>query len=396
MVYKIAKAFKEKGYETVLIRMLEQPPKDKEFYNQAYDKVIDLDLSYFKVTNKNFSKIIFSFKKLKSLMIGFKKILGLKPYIIFGRAPISTPIALFRIFFIKTPFVYFPYDIRCQGLPTLEMGKKRLPLFEIKADRFCFEHSDGIMHKGAPYELNHLNGRVLGDNIKLPPNIIAFHPYCSRDFIVPLNKNKLSKKDSEMHFVYVGGAGKKDENFYLSQFECFHKILDKKIHIHFYFASEISDKKDAEKENLIKKSFIEKNKNLKNFKYFHLENPYNPKNIVKEISKYDFGIAPYVFFPENGLETSLGTGNKISTYLEAGLPFFYRKEYIFTNSLTKKYGITLVWPDDMDNLDKLIKKLDYRELEKGVVKMRNDFLMEKHFPRLENFVKEVVKSKKGV
>ena len=65
-----------------------------------------------------------------------------------------------------------------------------------------FENSDGIIHKGSPDELNpeYVNDRVLGPNIKLPKFKLSFPPYCSMDFIVPINNKKLSKKDKERSY----------------------------------------------------------------------------------------------------------------------------------------------------------------------------------------------------
>ena len=396
ITYKISKLFKEKGYETILIRLLEQVESDKRFYNQAYDKVIEFKLSYHKVTYKNLLKIIISnIKNLKFLITSFVNILRLKPYVIIGRAPLSSPIAFFRIFFKKTPFVYFPYDIRSQAFPTLEIAKKTLPSFEIKADRFCFEHSDGIMHKGAPNELKYLNGRMLGNNIKLPKHQIAFHPYCSKEFCVPTNKNKLSKDDGELHLVYIGGAGKRSKEFYSIFLKQSKEVIEQKIHIHFYFSLSIPNKEEPNEQDLIRR-FLEEYKDYPNIKYFHLEKSFNPKEIVKEISKYDFGISLFTKHKEDGLEPGLGTGNKISTYLEAGIPFFYGKWYTFTNNLRKKYGINLILPKDIKDLRKIIKKLDYPKLEKNVLKMREDYSMEKQFPRLEKFIKDVVKTKKNI
>ena len=46
MFYKIAKEFKKKGYETILIRILKPDLSEKLFYNNAYNKVIDINLSH--------------------------------------------------------------------------------------------------------------------------------------------------------------------------------------------------------------------------------------------------------------------------------------------------------------------------------------------------------------
>ena len=63
----------------------------------------------------------------------------------------------------------------------------------------------------------------------------------------------------------------------------------------------------------------------------------------------------------------------------------------------KKYGlslpISLEGKLDIRNLKRRIKKLNYKELETKISRAREDFNLEKHFPRLEKFVKEVVVSK---
>ena len=61
-----------------------------------------------------------------------------------------------------------------------------------------------------------------------------------------------------------------------------------------------------------------------------------------------------------------------------------------------KYGLSLHFGDlnDTSNLKKRIKKANYRELQKRVLKMRNEFDMDKNFPRLEEFIEEVVAKKK--
>ncbi len=394
MTYKIARMFKEKGYETTLIRILKQASY-KDFYNEAYNQVIDLDLDYGKVTNENLLKIFASnLKNARSFFISLIKILKLKPYVIIGRAPMSTPIAIFRILFRKTPFIYFPYDIRSQAIPTLKEAKKYIPLFEIKADRFCFEHSDGIMHKGAPNELEYLNGRMLGDNIKLPKHQITFHPYCSKEFCVPINKNKLSKKDGEIHFVYVGGAGKKSKEFYFAQLKCFKEIIKQKMHIHSYFCPAVSEEKDSEKDNEIIKEFNEAYKDYPNIKYFHLEKSFDPKEIAKEISKYDFGVFNYTASKEAGLEPLFCLGNKTSTYFEAGISTPYLSDYKFIDKLMRAYKVDIQYPDNLKDLKKVIKKVNYKQLEKNILKTRQDFDMDKNFPRLEEFVKKVVAKKR--
>ena len=397
MLYKIAKELRKNNYKTILIRILEQDELGEGIYKQGYDEIIDLNLSYYKVTKENFSKIILSmFRKSGSLFKSLFKIIKLKPYIVIGRAPLSTPIAIFRILFRKTPFVYFPYDIMSQALATQEEARKRhLPLFEIKADRFCFENSDGILHKGAPEELDYINGRMLGDNIKLPKHTLAFHPYCSDEFIMPLNKNKLSKKDKEIHLVYIGGTGRPTTNFYYSQMDSVKEILKQKIHIHMYFSSYVSFEKDNKKlrENAIKK-FYEEYKDFEYIKYFHIYDSENPKDIVYEISKYDFGMFTPQLSIIAGMEPRFCTGNKISTYLEAGIAFFYRDNYKYINRIMKKYSLDFKYPKDFTKFKPFIKKIKISKMNENIIKARKDFNINKHFPNFHQFIEKVAESKK--
>ncbi len=392
MTYKIARLFKKKGYETVLIRVSESNKRDSHFYDDAYDKIINLNI------NLSIKSNIFSLHKKLIVLI---RILKLRPYVIFGKANPNLPVALFRILFNQTPFIYFPYDIRCQYShpnPVYAMKTRGLSRAEIKAERFCFEHADGIMHKGSPEELKHLNGRMLGDNIKLSKHQITFHPYCSKEFCVPINKNKLSKIDNEIHTVYLTTGGEINRETYKIFFDFAKRLITQKIHYHLYVGKIISSKIDRTQE------FIKKNKDYPNFKYFHIEESRNPKEIVKEISKYDFGLLSH-FLEENltpieqeerlfELEQGFAVTNKVSTYMEAGIPVLCSPEIAFSHKLYDNYKILPLPNPNIKNLNEKLHRIDYKQLEKNLLKAREDFDMDKNFPRLEKFVKEIVASKK--
>ena len=391
MLYKMSKIFRKKGYETVLIRMFKPISSDMEFYKDGYDKIIDFNILYFKPSLKNFFLTLsLLIKNLFSFLFALSQTLRLKPYVILGRANPNIMTAFFRIIFLKTPFIYFPYDIHAHWASNYEEAKIRgISFFEIKAERFCFEHSEGVMHKGAPEELNYINGRILGDNIKLPKFIINFYPYCAEEFIVPINKNKLSKKDKEIHLVFVASAGKQSKENYVYRLKECKYFLEQKIHIHLYLSSNTVCDEEYEK-----KLFFEEYKNYPNIKYFHIESSLDPKSLNKEISKYDFGISPhFAKFYKFDLDRRFFMGNKVATYLEAGISFFYRKDNLFVDRLMKKYKLNLNYPKSMKKFKETIKKLNYTEIEKNIIKARQDYLMEKHFPRLEEFIKKVVGKK---
>jgi len=398
MIYKMAILLKEKGYETVLIRLLEQNEIDNKFFNRAFDKVINLNMDHFSINKKFFLPIVFSqIKKSVNYMKCFISIYRLKPYVFIGKAKPNWYIALLRIlFFRKTPFIYFPYDLRNQYTP--EYVKKTVPNFEIKAEKYCFENSDAIIHKGAPEELEskYINGRSLGDNVKIPEKQLNYSPYCLKEFIVPINK-KLSEKDKDIHIVHVGGIKKMNDEFFSKNcFENFGDIIKQKIHMHLYFCNDVKEKIDIEAEHEFIKSFIEKNKDFPNINYLHIHDSYNPKALIKEIAKYDYGtFIPLVDDNNADLEWKFCSGNKIATYFEAGIPLFHDSKTPYIGRILKSYDVDLVYPENLKDIKKMIKKLNYKKLQKNVLKAREDFLMDKHLERLEEFIKEVVESVKN-
>mgnify|MGYP001570412912 CR=1 FL=1 len=396
-VYKIARLFKERGYKTISLRILESKGLSDDFYKDAFDRIISFKIDFSKINKKSINEKL---RYVRKNQYNFRKVLShikkLKPYVIIARAEPSLPCALMKIALRKTPFVYFPYDIRSQAFKTIKEAKKRRGVnkWEIWAERFCFEHSDGIMHKGDSEELKYLNGSMLGDNIKLARLQISFLPYCSKEFIVPINKNKLSKKDKETHLVFIGSIGSVNPSACNYLLEYFEGIIKQKIHIHLY-----TQPNTQSKEEMVS-SFKNIWAEIIKSKYFHLHEPLGPKEIIKEISKYDYGLWPLDYKlknPKITLEPKLATGNKLSSYLEAGIPFFNSPDHEFADKLMEKYGLSLHFGDldDTLNLKDRIKKADYRELEKKVIKMRKEFDMDRNFPRLERFIKAVVAKKKA-
>ena len=391
MIYKLADQFRKNGYETVLIRIIAQNQVDRSFFDEPFDKVINFNIEHFK--GSFFKILLMQRNRIKSVFSALIECLKLKPYVVIGKAMPNLPIALFRIFFRKYPFIYFPYDIRSQG--DIEILKKNTSFLELKAERFLFENSDGIIHKGSPDELNpeYVNDRVLGPNIKLPKFKLSFPPYCSMDFIVPINNKKLSKKDKELHFVYVGGIPRLDKEYYIEYFKSFEKLVDNKYHVHFYFCNDTGDEDNQEIINSILK-VVYNSYDHPNKKYFHVHPTFNPKDLIKEISKYDYGISQYNTNIFQGIELNFFTANKISTYLEAGIPMVYNKEYVYVDKILKEYGLEIAWPKNMDILKKTFDKLDYKKIQKNIEKARMDFLNELHFSELLGFVEDVTSQKR--
>lgn len=396
MMYKMAKLLRKEGYKTVSIRLLENKDSD-DFYKGAFDKIISFNLSFLKLKIKNIPAIILLLlKKTRNFFKVFKQISNLRPYVIISRAGPSWPTTLTKILFPKIPLIYFPYDIRSAGCRTETVRKKRgIPKFEIKAEKFCFEHADGVMHKGHPDELNFLKGELLGYNLKLPPNKLSFYPYTLEEFITPLNKNKLSKKDNEIHIVHLDSSGAAGPWSGAYVYDYIRKIIKHKIHVHNYSKSNALSQEELFK-SFEESEFYESYKDVLTSKYFHRHKSLNPKEIILEASKYDYGIAPVPenVNTENNPNWKFGVGNKLATYIEAGIPLILEGDATFTSDLVKKYKIGFLHnKETLENLDKEIKKLNYKQLEKNIIKARKDFSMENNFLKLEEFIENVAKSK---
>jgi len=396
MTYKIARIFKKKDYKTISIRLLENRGISDDLFKDAYDEILSLNLKFFKLKLKNIPLILFFLtKKAAHIFKKLKKIKNLKPYVIIGRAQPNWSIALMRYFFKKYPLIYFPYDLG--ALSDKESVKIHgIKEFERKAEKYNFENSDGIIHMGGVDEIDYV--RTVRKDIKMISNEFHFNPYCSKDFIVPLNKNKLSK-DGEIHIVNVSSSGSpKSGNpagFILSYAKA---LAEQKIHLHLYIKPNTSSFEE------VKNAIMKQSRDIIKSKYFHLHKPVNPKELPNEISKYDFGLWLYTFqdLPQekkhDSAEAKFVTGNKITSYLEAGIPLFYSSNFEYADKLLKKYGLSFPLRSikDVKKIKKIIKSLNYSQIEKKVIKAREALLMENQFPKLEKFIIKTANKKNSV
>lgn len=374
--FKLAYSLKKRGYKTCLYAISFKDKLDYSFYSEAFDKIICMDFSFRKKYLKNLEFIL---RKMPLVFKFFFSLRFVNSDVIIGVSNNNWTIALSKIIMKNIPFIYVPYDITALRYPELNKALEKKYKFELKAEKFCFETSDGLMVKYGDKVFDSLGNTYL-ENLKLPENRISFLPYCLNEFIVPINKNKLSNKDNEYHLVSVGGTTfRGDSDYFL---KCLDIITKQKIHLHFYTQNPEGNK-----------IF----KNFSNNKFIHIHKPLSYKDLTEEISMYDFAIW-FDTLPFNNEDNLYMTALRVSTFLEAGLPFFYNPGFSFIDGIMKSYNIGLGIKMDkiknFTNLRKRIEKLNYKKLEKNVIKARKDFNFDKHFPRLENFVEEVAKRRK--
>lgn len=382
--YKFAKALRERGYETILFTISEKYKINYDFYNQAFDKIYCSD---FEFRGENIKNIKYLLKKGPKLLYFLIKSKLIKPDVVIGLSGINWQVKFARKYFYKKiPFIFFTHDMRSHFFESKKSALKQNLEFEIEAEKYNFENADGIIHKGAPEGLEAIQGRIF-NKVKLPKLQLSFEPYCSKEFQVPINKDKLSKKDKELHLVYVGffwtNQGEAGSHF-------FNKLLDQKIHLHLYITGIGDDLSKEEKLDYLNDFFP----GCKENKYFHIHPTLPPKDLIPEISKYDFGLFPLIPLSKENIEPKFCASNKIASYLEAGLPLITPEELIFLNKTLKSYGLDIIYNDkNIMGLNKRLKKLDYEDLINKLKKMREEYSIEKNINKLQEFIEEVIKNK---
>ena len=354
MIYKMARVLRKNGYKTTLFTMCEKDLFDWNFYFEAFDKIICSDFQFFK---PGFKTIPYIFKHGGSFLKFLIKMKFIRPYLVIGISGNNWQLKLaHKYFFKKIPFIYFPYDIISHFYSSFDDALKRgPPRFELEAERYSFENAEGIIHKGSPEEIKAIRDRV-HKRINIVALDLSFLPYCSKEFRVPINKNKLSKKDNELHIVYIGGFPNTPQ-LIKKVHQNFSRFNKEKIHMHAYVLMDHLPKKE---EDQVIGDFFDGLKNP----FFHLHKPVGAFDIIKEISKYDFGYINAHEKNEDSIEPKFTVGNKIASYFEAGIPFIYEKDLEYIDKIMKKYGMPFAF--DTDNISPIVKSITALDYEKIV------------------------------
>ncbi len=370
---KIPYLLRKRGYKTSLVTLTQIP--NSEFIKKSYDQMISFNSKFFKINLKNIPDILFySLKKIRHLLGTVAKVNKLSPEIVIYRATPNWMCYLSMKKFRKSHLIYFPYDIRS----FTDISKNKVPNFEIQAERYCFENSDGILHKGFENELERLNNGVLGKNIKINCPKLQFLPYCLNELMVPNSKGKkLSKKSGGIHIVYVGHVA--TDNDWLENIK---KITEQKVHLHVYGkTANFSKSEDAFNFKNVYERLVKSG-------YFHIHEPVDQKKLAEEISQYDYGF--FSFNNDKGFFTANSIGNKFASYLEAGLPIICLENYKLVESIIKKYGIGFsVSKEELGNFRDILNKKNKSDYANNVEEARTEFSMEKRIKDLEYFFEKV-------
>ena len=137
-------------------------------------------------------------------------------------------------------------------------------------------------------------------------------------------------------------------------------------------------------------------KKLQKSKYFTLHKPIYDHNLQIELSKYDWGLNP-AFHKSEAIKKEwleISTGNKMSTYLEAGLPMIINDELSYSADMTVKNGFGLVIePWTIKEAKEKIENINYKSYLETLKKNRDKFTIGGNIDRLVNFMEKLIQKK---
>ncbi len=306
-------------------------------------------------------------KRWRSISKSFKP----EKILVYGKSLMSIWIVIFliRLLGLNTEIIIFRYDFEYFWMCFKEIKKTIGDRMTLILEKFCLINSDKIVHKGIENELEFL---PYYDKLKNKPH------YLFREFINPkkiqiYNPNfKLSKKDGEIHLVYIGGFTSVNLPVAESIWNFYPKITSQRLHLHLY---SWFDRKAEEKLKEIE------NRNP----YLHLEGIKDHSSLLKEICKYDYGISLHtrnVSKSKNNYYVAVHFAKKFFDYLSAKLPLVVLKESKAAAEFVDKYKIGVcIDYKDIKSLQKILtkKKKDYEKIIKNIDNAISDSMECKKF-----------------
>lgn len=233
----------------------------------------------------------------------------------------------------------------------------------IAKEKFCFEESDGICERG--YWTNYLKG--IGVEIK-GKNIIFF------DYVDEYVEAK--KENAETLSIYYAGGLVAEELHPNNPLACLNELIRlcerNKCHFHLYPNSWHED---------LYGEYIKLGAEME---CFHIHRPIPFKELIEEVSNYDFGI---VYAKDGSRESirkdmTLNSTNKIFDALAAGVPVIAPVPIKFI-SIFREKGILLDWTIGEYDFDYLRK--NKKRMKQKVAKVRGEYFIDKKIDDLISF-----------
>ncbi len=248
-------------------------------------------------------------------------------------------------------------------------------------ERYCFEHADGICHKGPPFEIDYY--RQHGYRINGPE--IQWVGCCDEEFSIDLNAKKLSGDDGEPRLVYAGTISSDPKYKSKNLIPLAKELAKQKVHLHIYPTSSLEYKNSKEYLELSQKE-----------RYFHFHKHVSYHELSKEISKYDWGsLISYNFLGERYIEERLkvGMATKLFSYMEAGIPIIVSDHLVPMKAFVEQYKIGFsVKDDEINKIGEMIKSYDIIELKKNILRGREIWSSNNQVKTLEKFYQLIYKN----
>lgn len=366
-LFKLAKTLKANGLSVNLISFFKAREEYISLFNHHY-YVIPVD-------QKHESKL----KKTRQMLRFIRDIRKVKHSVLIGVSEpnwfISFVFFLLRKHSLST--LYYPYDITF-------FRKKNYTdnsLLKRVCEKYNFTHCTGIIHKGPDEQLNWLPDSF---HAQLVPSI-QFLTYCDDELLLPVTSQSEKTKQSntrDIQLVYVGRVVHKSSYRY-SDIDIFKKILNQGFSIDVYAMNYDLLHNDDEYKDLLKNP------------RFTIHKPIYGKDLHQALRTYDWGLCVFkTNFEKMKPEwAKTAYGNKISTYLEAGIPTIVNEELAFSASLVKEksLGITI---ETIEDLKDTIERVDYQQILDTLKNTRKTFTLKGNIDRLLQFIDQTVEVKK--
>lgn len=273
----------------------------------------------------------------------------------------------------SVPVVYDVYDFS-----GIRYGLENLNIEERNYEKYALENASAIVFKFPESILDYY--RDHGYKIDVP--VMTYMDYCVDDYFATGKP-----AENAINLVYAGvlnpstwPAEKYGNNQY---YDIVEKVVKQNIGYNIYINKWQLENEDEYRDYL---DLMARNEYLK----FNFSRPQSVlqqeiKNLSYGVSFHNFNITNH--HPLFG-ETSIG--NKLSTYLEAGLPVIVSDNLKLNTKVAEELGIGFgVSLDSMDNLRSVLESKDYGKLKKQVLSVREKEMSAlENVPRLIEFYKK--------
>ena len=227
---------------------------------------------------------------------------------------------------------------------------------QLKNERIANEQCDARINVSE--ELREYIQKTYGSKMDL-----VFYNYGSMQMLPSSFKEKLSKKDGQVHIVYEGTLASFDGDHY-DLAKIFEGIASHQLHVHIYAANA----------NLDYKKLAEKNS------FIHYHGHSDPRKLFEEITRYDFGWAGFNN-AKNKPHMDVALPNKTMEYLACGLPTLSFPHKAQKNFI-QKHGVGIII-EDLENLpEKLSDKNLLKNIRENIMRKRLQFTFEKNIDKI--------------